>query len=106
VFEIRHEIPFYFTHIMRNNLQRYEKPVNPVTDLPVKGLKAKVGEKVPDARRTGKARRATAPDGPSAERAMDGVAFGPRTRTYASKRSEEQRRRWDFIANRPITGPF
>jgi hypothetical protein len=27
----------------------------------------------------GKARRATAPDGPSAERAMDGVAFGPRT---------------------------
>ena len=33
----------------------------------------------------------TAPDGPSAERAMDGKAVG-RVRLYASKRSEEQER--------------
>jgi hypothetical protein len=42
---------------------------------------AQVVEKVPDARRTGEARRA--------------AYFG----TYASKRFEEQHRRWDFIDN-------
>ncbi len=48
--------------------------------------------------RVGSVRAATALDGPSAERAMDGVALGRRVLgTYASKRPTEQQRRWGVI---------